>query len=155
MPPGMSHSPRPQTRSDSLATLYTQNLLSFSHRPAQMVKLVDTQDLKFCSRKAVWVRFPLWALKSKNTLVVFFDFGLRESKRLSTVSTKGRKCHTTCTEHVMFDSHSGHMNKKYRHRVAFFVSGKNDKLLDLIICSKYVRNLIELMYKGKGSKSKY
>lgn len=25
---------------------------------ARVVKLVDTQDLKFCGRKAVWVRFP-------------------------------------------------------------------------------------------------
>ena len=31
--------------------------------PARVAKLVYAQDLKFCCRKAVWVRFPPRALK--------------------------------------------------------------------------------------------
>src|SRR3989338_10144856 len=49
----------------SAKELYASSILAVasvefldSPTPARVVKLVYTQDLKFCSRKAVWVRVP-------------------------------------------------------------------------------------------------
>jgi hypothetical protein len=45
--------------------------------------LVDAQDLKFCGRKAVWVRFPPWTPVTNGSFVM--GVGIEEVVGIDTI----------------------------------------------------------------------
>ena len=88
----------------------------------RVAKLVDAQDLKFCGRKPVRVRFPPWTPKMNAGF--FRHFSLVKGIEKVVEILKYEKFHTTCTEHVMFDSRPGHHNKILSFlRILLWVAG--------------------------------